>query len=336
MYVLLAGADESSEKFVDISAGPTAWIGLIVAIVVLLAVDLYRHRDAHAPTISEATVESLAWVACGLGFSLIIWYAYGSVAFGEYIAGYLVEKSLSVDNVFVWSIIFSSMAIPVKYQHRVLFWGIFGALALRAIFIFSATELLDRFTFLFIVFGGFLVFTGFRMLRHTEDEGSESTRAGLGLLGRLMPVTEELHGQRFFTRIDGRRAATPLLAALVVVEATDVIFALDSVPAILGLTQDPYLVLSSNAFAILGLRAMYFLLADARNRFHYLNHALGLILIFVGLKLAAVFWDWHLPWSPWSSLLIIAGLLVVAIIFSERKARQEGMLEKTPEDVAVE
>lgn len=163
------------------------------------------------------------------------------------------------------------------------------------------------------------------MIRHTEDEGGHSSSAGLSLLSRFIPVSSKLDGQKFFTRMNGRRAATPLLAALVVVEATDVVFALDSVPAILAISQDQYIVLASNAFAILGLRAMYFLLAGARNRFHYLNHALGLILIFVGLKMVALWKDWHLPLSPWSSLVVIAILLVLAILFSEMKARKEGL-----------
>ena len=251
---LVAATDNGAENnFVDINAGIAAWVGLGVAVFLLLGIDLYRHREAHAPSMREALFESLFWVACGLGFSVFIFLAYGGGAFGEYLAGYLVEKSLSVDNVFVWSMLFSSMAIPVKYQHRVLFWGIFGALTLRAVFIFGATELLKQFTWLFIVFGLFLVYTGIKMIRHTDNEGEESVTRGTGVLGWFLPISEKLDGQKFFTRINGKRAATPLLAALIVVEATDVIFALDSVPAILAIAQDNYLVLSSNAFAILGL-----------------------------------------------------------------------------------
>ena len=320
---VLAASGESSQNFVDIDVSAGAWIGLGVVVALLLGIDLYRHREAHAPTFREASLESLFWVICGLAFSVFVFAAYGSAAFGEYIAGYLVEKSLSVDNVFVWSMLFSSMAIPVKYQHRVLFWGIFGALALRAAFIFGATELLDKFTFLFIIFGGFLVYTGIKMIRHSDDEGEQSTSRGVGILSKFIPVSDELDGQKFITVKNGRKYATPLLAALVVVEATDVVFALDSVPAILAISRDPFIVLSSNAFAILGLRAMYFLLADARDRFHYLNHALGIILIFVGLKMAALFWEFHLPWSPWSSLVIIGLLLLAAIVFSERRVRKE-------------
>jgi len=316
---LLATEASRAENFVVLDVSPAAWIALLVLIVALLAIDLYRHREAHVPSTREALLESGAWVACGLGFSVVILAFFGSGAFGEYLSGYLTEKALSVDNVFVWSILFSSLAIPVALQHRVLFWGIFGALALRAVFIFAGAALITEFEFLLIVFGLFLVYTGIRMIQHRDDEGEGSSMAGLRLLERVMPVSKELDGQKFFTRINGRRAATPLLAALVVVEATDLIFAVDSVPAILALSNEEFLIFSSNAFAILGLRAMYFLLADARQRFHYLNHALGAILVFVGLKMAASRW-YHL--NVWYSLGIIAALLVGAVIFSERKNRQ--------------
>lgn len=288
-------------------------------LVVLLGIDLFRHREAHAPTTREAALETTFWILCGLAFSLVVLGVYGAGAFGEYLSGYLTEKALSVDNVFVWSLLFSTMSIPVAFQHRVLFWGIFGALTLRAAFIFAGTALLARFTFLLVVFGLFLVFTGLRLIRHREDEGESESTAGLGLLRRIMPVTDQFDGQRFLTRIDGRRAATPLLAALVVVEVTDLIFAVDSVPAILALSNEQFLIFSSNAFAILGLRALYFLLADARQRFHYLNHALGGILVFVGIKMTASPW-WHL--NVWISLAVIGVLLAGAVIFSERKNRQ--------------
>ena len=319
-FSLLAADSPGGGRFVEIDIHIWAWIGLTALLLALLGIDLYRHREAKVPTLREAFTESATWVACGLGFSLIILWAYGGGAFGEYLSGYLTEKALSVDNVFVWSILFSAMSIPVALQHRVLFWGIFGALTLRAGFIFTGTALLNRFDVLLVAFGLFLVFTGYRLLRHRADEGDEETTVGLGLLGRIMPVSDTLDGQRFFTRIGGRRAATPLLAALVVVEVTDVIFAVDSVPAILALSNEQFLIFSSNAFAILGLRAMYFLLADARERFHYLNHALGTILIFVGVKMIAAYLGHHL--DTWISLGVIMALLVAAIVFSRRKERR--------------
>jgi tellurite resistance protein TerC len=317
--VQLASAPGSANH-VDLDVRPAVWLGFAVLVVVLLAIDLVRHRHAHVPTTREALLETGAWVACGLAFAGLVLAVYGGDAFGEYLSGYLTEKALSVDNVFVWSILFTSLSIPVAYQHRVLFWGIFGALTLRGAFIFAGAALLQQFQVLLIGFGAFLVLTGLRIIRHRDDEGERESTLGLGVLRRLMPVSDELDGQRFFTRLDGRLAATPLLAALVVVEATDVVFAVDSVPAILALSNEEFLIFSSNAFAILGLRAMYFLLADARARFHYLNHALGGILVFVGVKMAAAYW-YHL--DVWISLGVIAALLVVAMVFSEWKNRRE-------------
>jgi tellurite resistance protein TerC len=296
-----------------------AWAALIATILLLLAIDLYRHREAHAPSPREAAVESGIWVVCGLAFGAIIAVAFGGDAFGEYLSGYLIEKSLSVDNVFVWSMVFATLAIPVAYQHRVLFWGIFGALTLRALFIYLGTALISQFWWVLPVFGMFLFMTGVKVLRHRVDEGRKETTRGLGLLRRVMPVTEELHGQRFTTRIDGRLTATPLLAALVVVELTDIVFAIDSVPAILAVSTEPFLVFASNAFAILGLRAMYFLLANAKQRFHYLSHALGAILILVGLKMTISHW-YHM--NTYLSLLIITIILTAATMMSVRRSRR--------------
>ena len=303
-------------KFVDIDVPAGAWVALVAAIVAMLAIDLYRHRQAHAPTAKEAAVESIIWVTCGLAFAGVIALTFGGAAFGEYISGYLIEKSLSVDNVFVWSMLFATMSIPPKYQHRVLFWGIFGALALRAIFIVLGSALISQFWWLMLLFGAFLVYTGAKIIRHRADEGDGQATRGLGLLRKILPVTDELDGQKFVTRINARRAATPLLAALVVVEFTDIIFAVDSVPAVLAVSNESYLVFASNAFAILGLRAMYFLLANAKERFHYLSHALGGILIFVGLKMSVSHW-YHM--NTYVSLAVIVAMLIAAIVFSQRR-----------------
>jgi tellurite resistance protein TerC len=318
--MILASTDsDRSENFVDLDVTAAAWIVLIVIIIVMLAIDLYRHREAHAPSTREALIESSIWIACGLAFGGAVALFYGADAFGEYISGYLIEKSLSVDNVFVWSLLFTTLAIPVKYQHRVLFWGIFGALTMRAVFIFAGSALISRFWWLLLVFGVFLVYTGIKVLRHRADEGQHQATRGIGLLRKVMPVSDELDGQKFFTRINGRRAATPLFAALVVIEITDVIFAVDSVPAILAVSNEPYLVFASNAFAILGLRALYFLLATAKDRFHYLSHALGAILIFVGIKMSISHW-YHI--NTYVSLAIIIAMLSGAIVFSIRRANQ--------------
>jgi len=313
MVPVLLAAGSARSDLVDLDVPLWDWGVLAAAIIGLLAIDLWRHREAHAPSPREALVESVVWVSCGLTFAGFVAIQFGSGAFGEYLSGYLIEKSLSVDNVFVWSMLFTTLAIPLKYQHRVLFWGIFGALVLRGIFIGVGSALISRFSWLLVAFGVFLVFTGVRIVRHRDDEGDVEAARGAGLLGRVMPVSNELDGQKFFTRIGGKRAATPLLAALFVVELTDVIFAMDSVPAILAVSNEPYLVFASNAFAILGLRAMYFLLANAKERFHFLSHALGAILVFVGAKMMASNW-YHL--DTYLSLAIILTLLTAAIVAS--------------------
>jgi len=313
-------ADEITDEFLDLDVAAWQWAVLGVAIVVLLAIDLYRHREAHAPTFREAGAESAFWVFCGLMFSLFMIWQFGGQAGGEYLGVYLTEKSLSIDNVFVWALLFSSMRIPLQYQHRVLFWGIFGALVLRAIFIFLGAAIVTRFSWVLVGFGVFLIYTGIKIMRHTDDEGDEASTAGLRLLRRFMPVTDEFDGQKFFTIKNGQRMATPLFAALVVVETTDVVFAVDSVPASFGVANDPYTILAANAFAIMGLRAMYFLLADARERFHYLSHALGGILLFVGIKLSITPW-YHI--DIYVSLAIIITIMIAAIVFSIYKNKQE-------------
>jgi tellurite resistance protein TerC len=316
---MLAAASTGADNFVDIDVPNVAWFGLIAVIVGMLAIDLVLHRGDKEPTPRRALVESLVWVACGCSFALVVAAAWGGQASGEYFAGYLIEKSLSVDNVFVWAVIFSTFAIPLKYQHRVLFWGIFGALVLRGIFIGAGVALISRFWWLLLVFGVFLVYTGVKVLRHRPDEGTHGHDRAVNVLRRFMPVTNKLDGHNFFTRIDGKKAATPLLAALVVVEFTDVIFAVDSVPAVLAVSHEPFLVFSSNAFAILGLRAAYFLLAGWRERLHYLGHGLGAILIFVGIKMSLSHW-WHMPTAL--SLGVIVVLLVTAVVASLVRERR--------------
>ena len=311
-------ASTTSANFVDLDISLAAWLWLAVVIVTLLAIDLYRNRDAHEPSPRQAALESMAWVACGLGFSIFIAIAYGQQAFGEYISGYLIEESLSVDNVFVWSMLFAAMSIPLRYQHRVLFWGIVGAIVMRAVFIVVGSALLSQFWWLLVVFGLFLIYTGAKVIRHRNDEDERSAAPGMGLLSKVMPISEKLDGQKFFTRLNGRRAATPLLAACVALSIADVVFAVDSVPAILAVSKEPYIVFASNAFAILGLRAMYFLLANAKERFHFLSHALGGILVFVGIKMTISHW-YHL--NTYVALVIIVVMLATAITLSLRRER---------------
>lgn len=316
-----ASSGGSAHRFVDLDVTAAAWGVLAAVVVALIVFDLWRHRDQRVVTAREAGIETLGYVAVGLAFGVGVLVTWGGPAFGEYLSGFVVEKSLSVDNVFVWAIIFASFSIPAQYQRRVLFWGIFGALVLRALFVFAGAALIARFWWMLLVFGVVLVVSGIKVIRHRDDEGEQEHRRAVGVLARIVPVTDELHGHHFWTRIDGRLVATPLFAALVVVEATDVVFAVDSVPAVLAVSREPYLVLAANAFAILGLRAMYFVLAAARERLHYLGHALGLVLVFVGIKMAAGHW-WHMP-TLWS-LAVIVTILVVAAVASYRRTRSLG------------
>ena len=317
----LVASSNGRDDFVDLDVPLWSWAALLALIGLMLAVDLFRHRDDHAPRQGEALKESLVWVSFGLAFAGLIAATFGSKAFTEYLSGYVIEKSLSVDNVFVWAMLFATMAVPLKYQHRVLFWGIFGALAMRAVFIFVGSALIAAFWWVLLVFGALLIFTGGKVLRHRNDEGSEGKASGVELLKRFLPVSDEYDGHKFLTTVNGKRAATPLLAALVVIEITDVIFAVDSVPAILAVSNEPFIVFSSNAFAILGLRAMYFLLANAKEKFHYLSHALGFILIYVGVKMTISHW-YHI--NTWISLGVIVALLAASIWLSLRYPKALG------------
>jgi len=316
MLVLAADTD-----FAQIDVEWWAWVGLFAVICALLLVDLLVfHRRAHSVGTKEATAESAAWIGIGLAFGLVVWGFYGSQASGEYYAGYLIEKSLSIDNVFVWALIFTYFAVPGKYQHRVLFWGIFGALVMRLVFIFAGVALLDNFEWLLFVFGAFLVFTGTRLLRQHEAAVHPEHNPVLRAVRKVIPSTTEYDGQKIFTRRTGALLATPLFAVLVLIETTDVIFAVDSVPAVLAVSREQFIVFSSNAFAILGLRALYFLLADIRERFTYLQQGLAVILVYVGVKMIASYW-YHIPTAI--SLSVIALVLAVSILLSLRKARRD-------------
>jgi tellurite resistance protein TerC len=294
------------------------WAAVLAAILVMLAVDLFAHRRAHVVSVREAAVWSAVWVSLGLGFGVIVWGLYGAQAGGEYFAGYLIEKSLAVDNVFVFALIFTAFAVPRQYQHRVLFFGVLGALVFRAIFIAGGAALLDRFHWVLYVFGAFLVVTGWRMFRHRHDQTDPAANPVLKIVRRVVPSTSEYHGQKFWVRKAGRWVATPLFTVLVLVEVTDIVFAVDSIPAIFAVTQEPFLVFTSNAFAILGLRAMYFLLADLIHRFIYLKAGLSAILVFVGIKMLLL--DlYKIPIAI--SLAVIATCLTVAVAASLHATR---------------
>jgi tellurite resistance protein TerC len=316
--VLISASSGGGGK-VDIDVDFWHWPMLVGVIALLLLVDiLVIHRNAHEVHTKEAAIESAVWISFGLVFALFILWEFGGPAAGEYMGGYLIEKSLSVDNVFVWAVLFAHFQVPKMYQHRVLFWGIFGALAMRVGFIFAGVAIINAFKVTLIIFGLFLLYSGIKLLQ-THDEGFDPSQSkSMKLFHRFVPSTDELDGQKLFTVKNGKRLATPLLAVLVLVEITDVIFAIDSVPAVLAVTNETYIAFASNAFAILGLRALYFLLADMRDRFRYLQTGLGVILAFVGVKMTVSYW-WHMPIAI--SLSIIALVLVVSIFASLREER---------------
>jgi tellurite resistance protein TerC len=316
--VLASESSGSRENFASFEVAPWIWVAFLAFVSALLIVDLLLvHRKPHAPSTKEAAIESAVWISIGLAFTGVMAFWHGSQAATEYISGYLIEKSLSVDNVFVWALIMSYFAVPRKYQFRVLFWGVFGALVLRFIFIFAGVELLERFEWMLFVFGGFLLITAFRMLRHgDDDEVHPENNPVLRVVRRIVPSSTEYDGQKMFVRRAGKLLATPLFAVLIVIETSDVVFAVDSIPAILAVSREQFIVFSSNAFAILGLRALYFLLADLRDKFSYLQQGLAVILAFVGVKMIVAEW-WHIP-TP-LSLGVIALVLAVAILASIRK-----------------
>jgi len=314
-------AASTSGEFASLDAPLWAWAMLVAGIGLLLIADLLIvHRRPHAVSLREAAIESAAWIALGVSFTAVIAAWGGGDAAGEYITGYLIEKSLSVDNVFVWAVLLSYFAVPPAYQFRVLFWGIFGALAMRAGFIFAGVAILERFDWVLYVFGAFLVITAIRIARHRETEVHPEHNPVLRLMRRVVPSTTEYDGQKLLTRRSGALLATPLLVVLVLIETTDVVFAVDSVPAILAVSREPFIVFSSNAFAILGLRALYFLLAGMAGRFRYLNIGLAAILAFVGIKMLVA--DiYHLP--IWLSLVAIAAALAGAVTASLIADRQD-------------
>ena len=298
--------------------GAGTWFFFVGVVASLLLIDLLVvHRKASIMTTRRAAVESAVWISIGLLFSLYVLAAFGASSSGEYLSAYLIEKSLSIDNVFVWSVILTHYRVPEQFQHRVLFWGIFGALAMRFAFIFAGVAIIQKFDFTLVIFGAFLVYTGAQLFRG-DDDFDPSQSKPMALFRRFVPSTEDLDGQKLITRRNSRRLATPLLAVLVLIEVTDVIFAVDSVPAVLAISHEQFIAFSSNAFAILGLRALYFVLADIRHRFEYLEQGIATILIFVGVKMALSLW-FHIP--TYVSLVVIAGVLAASVLWSVRKTQ---------------
>jgi tellurite resistance protein TerC len=299
---------------------PWIWVAFVALILGLLSIDLVLHRDERAPSMREALVWVGVWVSLGLAFTLVIWAWQGGTIAGEYIAGYLIEYSLSIDNIFVFVVLLTYFVVPPEHQHRVLFWGIIGALVSRAAFIFAGAALLHRFHFMEYIFGAFLVFTALRMAVQGEVEVNPQRSITLRLFRRVIPMTVTYRGSSFLVREDGRLRATLLLAVLVVVDATDLVFAVDSIPAIFAVTKHTFIVFSSNAFAILGLRSLYFVLAGMMKRFSFLQYGLSAVLGFVGVKMLI---SGYYVIPIWASLVVIVGALgasVLASLWVERRA----------------
>ena len=291
------------------------WIGFNVFVLAMLALDLgVFHRKAHVVTIKESIAWTVVWITLALLFNLGVAHTMGDAKGLEFFTGYVIEKSLSVDNVFVFALLFSYFAVPPLYQHKVLFWGILGALIMRAIMIFLGAALIDRFAWIIYVFGAFLILTGIKMIVKREEEIHPERNPVVRWFKKLVPVTGDYRGDRFFVRENGVLMATPLFVALLLVEISDLIFAVDSIPAIFAVTRDPFIVYTSNVFAILGLRSLYFALAGVMDKFHYLKIGLGVVLSFVGLKMLLGHTAWKIDTHV--SLAVIVLILAASVILS--------------------
>ena len=307
------------------------WIAFNAFVLAMLALDLgVFHRHAHEIKFKEAAGWSVVWISLALVFNAGLYLFWDRISPNSpysnsqaglaFLTGYLLEKSLSVDNIFVIALIFTYFSVPQQYQHRVLFWGILGALVMRGIMIALGATLIKEFHWIIYIFGAFLIFTGIKMAFH-KDEGIDPEKNPLiRLFRRLMPVSNEYDGQKFFTRRNGVLMATPLFLCLLMVEFTDLVFAVDSIPAIFAVTQDPFIVYTSNVFAILGLRSLYFVLAGMMHQFHYLKLGLAVVLTFVGVKMLLTETAWKIPTEL--SLLVVAGILVVSVVASLLRARR--------------
>ncbi|HAV76408.1 MAG TPA: hypothetical protein DCX53_03545 [Anaerolineae bacterium] len=316
------------------------WIVFNLFVLVMLALDLgVFHRKSHAVSTKEALTWSVVWISLSLIFNAVIYFYWdrmmpnslytNSEAGLAFLTGYLIEKALSVDNIFVFILIFTFFSVPAAYQHRVLFWGILGALVMRGAMIFMGAALLKEFHWVIYIFGGFLIFTGIRMALHRDEEIHPDQNPVVRFFRKLMPVTEDFEGDKFFIRRAGTLMATPLFLVLLIVESTDLVFAVDSIPAIFAVTQDPFIVYTSNIFAILGLRALYFLLANVMDKFQYLKLGLSAVLTFVGIKMVIV--DlYKIPVGV--SLGVIAGILTISIAASLWKAKNSSAIELNAAD----
>ena len=310
-------------------ASPLHWAVFALFVAILLAMDLgIFHRKPHAMSFKEAAGWSVFWVGLALAFNLFMWLRFGPQAGAEFMAGYLIEKALSVDNVFVFLVLFSAFSVPAAFQHRLLFWGVIGAIVLRAIFVFAGVAALEAFHWLIWVFAAILFFTGVKLLKSTGHDMHPEQNPMFKLFQRIVPSTPKWHGPAFWIRENGRWLATPMLTVLVLIEITDLVFAIDSIPAIFAITRDPFIVLTSNVFAILGLRALTFCLSGLLDRLVYLRPALAYVLMFVAIKMGVAEW-YKLPIVV--SLGIVAGILGVGVVLSLVRAPKGGDTTPAPQ-----
>ncbi|WP_276497557.1 TerC family protein [Pontibacter litorisediminis] len=304
------------------------WIIFNAFVIVLLVLDLFVfHRKEHEVKIKEALLTSLFWILLALGFNVLIYFWKGQQPAMEFLTGYLIEKSLSVDNLFVFILIFNYFKVPLKYQHNLLFWGVFGALVLRAIFILVGVALIAKFHFLIYILGAFLVYTGIKMAFTKDNDVDPQNNPLVKWASKHLRITKMAVGGKFFTKVDGKWYATPLFLVLIMIESTDVVFAADSIPAILAISKDPFIVYTSNVFALLGLRALYFALAGIMQLFHYLHYGLSLILAFIGVKLLLS--DlYHIDMRY--ALIAVGAILAISIIASLLFPKKESDLPEPP------
>ena len=294
-----------------------AWVALLAFVGVMLIIDLFLHRDHQEITFKEAAFWSSIWVACGLAVGGVIWYFSGSDFALQYYSGYFIEKSLAIDNVFVWGLLFTALAVPQRFQHRVLFLGVVGALVMRGVLILMGAALIKEASWTLYIFGAFLIYTGAKMFFGRDEHFDLNDSKFYRLLKRKLRMTPDFHEQKFVVRINGLRYFTPLFLVLLMVEFMDLVFAVDSIPAIFAVTEEPFLVFASNALAILGLRSMYFLIANLMDKFVYLKEGLSVILVWVGIKMIVSHAFFKIP--SLVSLGIIVGVMAIAIIASMRK-----------------
>jgi tellurite resistance protein TerC len=299
----------------------TFWIGFNLFVLLMLALDLgVFNRKAHVVSVKEALMWSGIWISLALVFNALVYYWFGEHKAVEFLTGYVLEKTLSIDNIFVFVLIFKYFQVPSMYQHKILFWGILGALVMRVIFIFAGVALIEKFHWTIYLFGAFLIYTGYKMFTEKDKEMEPEKNPIIRFFRKIIPVTHQLEGDKFFVKQAGKIHATPLFLVLILIEVSDLIFAVDSIPAILAITQDQFIVYTSNVFAILGLRSLYFALAHVIHRFVYLSTGLAFILVFVGLKMVMI--DvFKIP--TFISLLVIGLIITISIVFSLMKTRNQ-------------